>query len=250
MSVLRSLVLAGAIVAAAVFAGSGSAKAGQALQSVTCSGGSISPGHYDSIDVTGFCDVPSGIVSVRHDLTIEPDAGLNAIEAGTLLVYGNLNVDSGGILGLGCSPAVGCPFTTHDAVNGTLNATGPAALIVHSATIGSVSSEGGSVGVNCNFDPNVGAPDYVTFEDNHIARGADISGYTGCWFGFIRNRVENGVTLDDNINADPDAMEVVSNTIFGDLSCFGNSPAPHVGDSGGRPNVVFGRKLGQCAGIP
>jgi len=57
------------------------------------------------------------------------------------------------------------------------------------------------------------------------------------------------VTLDDNINADPDAMEVVSNVIFGDLSCFGNSPPPQVGDSGGRPNVVFGRKLGQCAGL-
>lgn len=250
MRALRALLVAGAIVAAAVFAGSGSASRTRALQNVTCSGGSIAPGRYDSIDVTGFCDVPAGVVTVRRDLTIEAGAGLNAIEAGTLRVLGNLDVDSGAILGLGCSPAIGCPFTTHDAVNGALNATEPAALLVHSATLGSVSSDGGSVGVNCNFDPNLGAPDYVTFEDNHIARGADISGYTGCWFGFIRNRVEGDVTLDDNVNADPDAMEVVTNTIFGNLSCFDNFPTPQVGDSGGLPNVVFGQKLGQCAGLP
>lgn len=44
-------------------------------------------------------------------------------------------------------------------------------------------------------------------------------------------------------------MEIVTNTIKGDLRCSGNSPAPQVGDSGGQPNVVFGKKTGQCVSI-
>jgi hypothetical protein len=44
-------------------------------------------------------------------------------------------------------------------------------------------------------------------------------------------------------------MEVVTNTIYGDLECSGNSPAPQIGDSGGSPNIVFGLKLGQCASL-
>ena len=200
MGALRSCLVAGVLVAAAVLAGSGSATTKRVLQSVTCSGGSVAPGHYDSIDVTGFCDVPGGIVWVRHDLTIESGARLNAIEA---------------------------------------QRNARQHLVRRRQR-----------GRQLQLRPEPRAPDYVTFEDNFVAGTVDISGYTGCWFGFIRNRADNGVTLDDNVNADPDAMEVVSNIIFGDLSCFGNSPTPQVGDSGGTRNVVFGHKLGQCAGLP
>jgi len=122
-------------------------------------------------------------------------------------------------------------------------------LIVHSTIFGSVSSIGGSAGVNCDPDPRAGGPDYSTFEDNQIMGSATVSGYTGCWFGFIRNFVGGSVTLTDNTLADPDAMEVVTNTILGNLACDGNSPAPQIGDSGGEPNNVRGQKLGQCAGL-
>jgi hypothetical protein len=57
------------------------------------------------------------------------------------------------------------------------------------------------------------------------------------------------VILTNNILADPDAMEIVTNTIAGNLICSGNSPAPQGGDSGGAPNVVRGAKIGQCAHI-
>jgi len=41
----------------------------------------------------------------------------------------------------------------------------------------------------------------------------------------------------------------VTNTIHGSLSCFGNSPAPQVGDSEGDLNHVTGAKKGQCASV-
>ena len=210
-----------------------------------CTGGSIAPGFYDSITVTGICDVPGGLVRVRHDLTIAPFAGLNAITAATVIVQGNLDVGHGGILGLGCSPAAGCSFTTHDIVNGALNASQPASLIIHSAWLGGVSSVGSGVGVNCNLDPIIQSPDYITFEDSYVLGDVDISGYTSCWFGFIRTHVSGSVTLTNNVLADPDAMEIVTNVIVGNLACSGNSPAPHYRDSGGVPNVVFGARLGQ-----
>jgi hypothetical protein len=41
----------------------------------------------------------------------------------------------------------------------------------------------------------------------------------------------------------------VTNKIGGDLVCHRNDPAPQVGDSGGSPNVVGGRKVDQCEGL-
>ena len=74
-----------------------------------------------------------------------------------------------------------------------------------------------------------------------------IDGYSGFWLGFIRNTVHGSVNLSNNTLADPDANEFVTNTIRGNLVCHNNMPAPHVGDSGGSPNDVSGRKVDQCA---
>ena len=46
---------------------------------------------------------------------------------------------------------------------------------------------------------------------------------------------------------DPDAMEVMSNAVGRNLSCFANLPAVQFGDGGGAPNVVGGFGLGECA---
>ena len=49
---------------------------------------------------------------------------------------------------------------------------------------------------------------------------------------------------------DTDANEVMTNTIAGDLSCRGNSPAAQVNPlDGGQPNVVGGKAKGECAGL-
>ncbi|TMC79398.1 MAG: hypothetical protein E6J08_11780, partial [Chloroflexi bacterium] len=55
----------------------------------TCSNGSVAPGHYDSLTITGFCNVDSGNVTVNHNLTIAPGGGLNAAFSGSDLTVGH-----------------------------------------------------------------------------------------------------------------------------------------------------------------
>jgi hypothetical protein len=64
-----------------------------------------------------------------------------------------------------------------------------------------------------------------------------------------RPRVQNNVILTNNTIADADAMEVTDNRVEGNLICFDNAPAVHMGDSGGRSNTVTGLQLGQCPGL-
>jgi len=72
----------------------------------------------------------------------------------------------------------------------------------------------------------------------------------GLWIGSgATNTVSGTVTMRDNTLVDPDGNEYVTNTIHGSLSCWGNSPAPQIGDSEGSPNDVTGRKAGQCTGV-
>lgn len=164
-------------------------------------------------------------------------------------MFGNVLVGERGVLGLGCSPAADCSFTTHDRIYKSLIATNAASVIVHSATIGNVSVQGGEGLPGCELNPMIQSPDYLTFEDTNISGNASITGYASCWLGFIRNSVGGSVSLTGNTLDDPDAMEVVSNFIVGNLACFGNVPAPQVGDSFGGPNTVRGAKLGQCSGL-
>jgi hypothetical protein len=119
-----------------------------------------------------------------------------------------------------------------------LYANAPASVQVHLAHIwGGVRMYGGN-----GF--------FSTIEDNTIRGGAvTINGYSGFWFGFIRNDVRGNVRLNNLQMKDPDANEVVTNRIVGNLICHGDSPAPQVGDSQGKPNVVTGLKLDQCAGL-
>ena len=54
------------------------------------------------------------------------------------------------------------------------------------------------------------------------------------------------MTVSNNTMGDTDAMEILTNTVYGNLACVENSPAVHVGDSKGCPNIVTGHTLGQC----
>jgi hypothetical protein len=225
-------------------------------QNVTCSGGVIAPGDYGVLKVTGSCLIPGGTVVVHNRLFIGSNAALDAAtQAPTLIVRGNVFVGHNGIFLLGCSEAFSppCPsgVTTSDVIDGNVVAIGALALIFHSNSIyGNLTQIGGGGGVNCNPNDTLqGSPVYSTYEDNWIGGRALVNRYQSCWFGFIRNHVHGSVTLKNNTLADPDAMEVVTNTIQGNLRCSGNSPAPQVGDSQGQPNVVFGKKTGQCAAI-
>lgn len=70
-----------------------------------------------------------------------------------------------------------------------------------------------------------------------------------CWFGLIRSQIGGSVRIAHNRMGDPDAMEIVTNTIAGNLACFDNVPHAQVGDSGGAPNVVGGQKRGECRSL-
>ena len=127
-------------------------------------------------------------------------------------------------------------------ISGGVHATHPASVQIHFTTInGGIDILGGSgpFGITWN-----------AIEDNRINGSVSVYGYDGFWFGFIRNTVVGGlVRLNNNVLADPDGNEYVTNTIYGSLFCRGNVPAPQVGDSGGSPNLVTGGKMGQCANL-
>ena len=104
---------------------------------------------------------------------------------------------------------------------------------------------GGGGGVNCN--PSLmGGPAYTTNEDSRFGGNVTITGLRSCWMGMFRNHIAGTVRIKFNTFADPDADEIQTNTIAGDLICRGNTPPPQQGDSAGLLNTVAGMKIGQC----
>ena len=253
----------------------------------TCSGGtpaspvSIAPGVYSRLQIAGVCAVNAGSVTVTGNLTVLPGASLVAYYGGVgevpispnLTVGGNLDVQSGGLLVLGCEPlqytCVNDPafplnqpgtYSTLDTIGGNLTADNAAAVVVHHSVIGgNVSLSGGGSGVNSctEFMPLLGAPPYGDFEDDYIGGNLSIKNWLSCWLGVFRNTVANNADLTGNITTvlqfpggPPDGNEIGSNTILGNFSCSGNSPSPQIGDSGAGPTTVVGNASGQCVVQP
>jgi hypothetical protein len=223
-----------------------------------CRGGPIPPGNYSSLDISGFCLLAAGNVTVTHDVTVLSGGALLAVFAGSnLTVGGNVMVKSGGAMALGCEPfAFTCfndqpPGTqaTADSIGGNLIAENALLVLAHHNKIGgNVEEHGGGGGLNCDPLP-FGPPAYSTYEDNMIGGNASVSGLRTCWVGFFRNQVAGNVNWHNNQTLDPDGNEIASNTIQGNLNCSNNTPAPQLGDSitvGNGPNTVFGRNTGQC----
>lgn len=128
---------------------------------------------------------------------------------------------------------------------GGVHATNAASVQIHFTAIsGGVDIHGGSGPFGPPFDVT-----FTTIEDSQINGPVVIEGYNGFWMGFIRNNVAGTVTLRNNVLADPDGNEYVTNIINGDLICSGNSPAPQAGDSEGELNIVTGAKKGQCKAV-
>src|SRR4249919_1558573 len=160
---------------------------------------------------------------------------------GPVRIHGGLRIGSGATFVLGSEQS---GWTT-GTINGGVYANHPASVQIHFARInGGIKIKGGSGPFGPPFDVTWNA-----IEDNVIHGGATIVDYDGFWFGFIRNDVKGTVTMRKNVLEDPDGNEYVTNMINGNLKCFGNSPAPQVGDSQGDQNVVTGQRKGQCAGL-
>jgi len=241
----------------------------------TCGGTGGSPatlagGTYSSVAVTGACAVNGGQVVVTGNVTVNAGAALVAAFAindiagsGTsgLTVDGNIDVDAGGTLLLGCEAAhfacVDDPDQAHPTLNsasavaGSVVATSPLGVLIHDSTIGADATQsGGGGGVNCTptgIFTVFGSPVYSDYEDNTIGGNLRITGLGSCWLGAIRNHIAGSATFDNNTLSDPDANENLTNQIAGNLLCNGNSPAVQYGDSSGSSNVVAGYATGQCA---
>ena len=195
------------------------ASAGAAPKTTTCNGG-LAPGTYHRVVV--------------------PEGG-TCLSDGPVTIRGGLFVSPGATFVLGSQENPGHTGT----ISGGVRATNPASVQIHFTTInGGIDIRGGSGPFGGPFDITWNA-----IEDNRINGGATIDGYDGFWMGFIRNTVNGTVNLNNNVLADPDGNEYVTNRIHGNLNCSGNSPAPQVGDSEGSPNQVTGRKTGQCAAV-
>ncbi len=241
-----------------------------AASEYTCNGGAIPAGTYTRLIVAGDCTIPSGTVVVHGGVTVLPGKALNAsgmagpndttLAGGNMKVWGGISVGKDGILLLGCSPSMTCvPKDSLSEVHGGIRANQALAVILHGNTIwGRVSIVGGGGGLSCAPNaalsaavgiPVAAVPAYSTLENNTVYGGVTVSGLQSCWFGAIRNTVRGTVSVTNNKMADPDANEVVTNTIRGSLLCSGNDPKPQVGDSAGTMNKVTGSQLGQCAVI-
>jgi len=175
-----------------------------------------------------------------YQRVVVPTGGV-CLSDGPVTIRGGLNIMAGGTFVLGNEETPG----DNGSINGGVHAVNPASVQIHFMTInGGIDVRGGS--------GPFGGPFEITWnaiEDNHINGGATVDGYTGFWFGFIRNHVNGSVNLNNNVLADPDGNEYVTNVIHGSLNCSGNSPAAQVGDSEGLPNQVTGQRTGQCAAV-
>lgn len=264
MKSLRALLLA-LFTAAALFltAGAAGAHAPNHHNNV-CSSGNVASGSYRNLTIKGTCAIPDGaVVTVTGHVFLSSGATLNAMTASTVQIKGSVFVAQGATLSLGCSFAltqppfpggpVFCTGVSHDAVGGSIIATAPKTLKVDGITVGrDLISVGGGVAVTgANASTCESHPGALNFpiKDNTINGNVLISGWQGCWMGFIRNVQHGNTAIIANRTGDADSTEIVTNTISGNLLCWANTPAPQLGDSHGTPNTVAGHKVGQCAAL-
>jgi hypothetical protein len=214
-------------------------------------------GSYGNLVITGNRYVAADTtLTVNGNLTIAPGACLDAFTLGTVTVGGNVFVQQGAILALGCTPgSLGPPLnqppcngqTTNDVVRGSIVASHALTMYLDGDSIhGSVMSVGGGPGLT--LDPYVNFP----IKDNVIGGNVIVTGWSGAWFGLLRNTIggsavvgfDRGLAIGDFGNYD--STEIGQNTVHGSLLCLGNTPTANFGDSGAAPNVVYGLALGEC----
>jgi hypothetical protein len=238
-----------AMAAAAGVQGAAAATASPAARATVCSG-ALAPGTYHGLIVKRACIISRGPVLVSGDVVLKPGSVFNAVSTAVLTVRGNILVGRGALVGLGCSPEVGCKTLTPDRFHGNIVARQPLDVIVQSGTIfGHVFVTGGGGGRNCKTNPLLKSPNFSTIEDTTVRGTVTFAGMRSCWFGMIRDHIHGNVIIRGNKWADPDANEVVTNVFFGSVFCRNNVPEPQVGDSKGKPNVIFGSKRG-CPQLP
>jgi hypothetical protein len=187
---------------------------------------------------TTMCD---GVLAPGTYQKVVVPAGAACFSDGPVTIRSGLFIGPGATFVLGSEDKPG----NNGTISSGVHATNAASVQIHFVTVnGGVDIRGGSGPSGGPFGIT-----WNTIEDSRINGGVTMSGYNGFWLGFIRNNVNGSVNLNNNVLADEDGNEYVTNTIHGSLNCTGNSPAPQTGDSGGSPNQVTGPKTGQCTNV-
>jgi hypothetical protein len=289
---VRRSLYAGAALAAV--SGATLASAGSGLASspkpFVCSGTAKNPGVLtgkisSNVVVKGVCAVNQGSATVKGSLTVSSGAALLAVfghndktgkGVSNLTVNGNVLVGKGATAVLGCEAAhspcaddTGKPPKLNNQVKigGNLVSTGALGTIIHVTKIqGNVSQTGGGGGVTCSKMPGIFAlfksPQFSDYEDNSIGGTVVISNLRSCWLGVLRNKIGGSLGVKYNRMADPDAIEIGTNTIAHNLGCVGNtnavpasvavwdtvdtSPSGALYPRAFVPNKVKGLRGGQC----
>ncbi len=252
-------------------------------QPAVCSGTAAAPGvlsgsYPHGVHIRGLCEVNAGRALVRGNLTVLPGGSLLAEYAlndrthtggSSLQVSGSLFVEKGATAILGCEPEhftcaddpgghSNLTLTSTDRIGASLRGNQALGVIAHHDRVGgSIIQSGGGGGATCEgggIFVTLGFPDYSDYEDSTVRGGLSISGLDSCWLGIARMAVGANASIVDNTLDDPDAIEILSNTITGSLTCAGNSQVWDSNDQSAgsyprypRPNTVRGARLGQCA---
>jgi hypothetical protein len=271
------VVLVGAVCAGASSSSKSTSRHSATVNSATvCSGtahrpGTLSGSYPGGAVIRGTCRVDAGPAAVSRNLTLDPGAVLLAdygINRRThhpdsrLSVDGDVTVGSGATLILGCggsdSPCADRRRVKSPArIGGSLIAHGALGVVIHEATIGGrVEQTGGGGGFSCGFQgvfARIKSPVYSDYEDSTVSGSLTIANLTSCWLGLARLHVMGSVTVRHDRLSDPDAIEIVSNTIDGNLACSQNiqvwdstEQSPRTFPRRREANTVRGVRSGQC----
>ena len=272
------LSVSGMALAVMTMSASPAAAAGPHVCAGTAAAPGVLTGRYSSnVVVQGACAVNAGAAIVSGNLTVRPGAALVAVfalndQTGTgsssLTVRGNLEIQNGATMFLGCDPqSFPCIDDPHREsptlasaahVSGNLIEQQPLGVVVHNTTIdGNVVESGGGGGLTC--EPSgvfalFGSPVYSDYEDSTVRGNLSVSGLASCWLGVARVHVSGNLSMINDQLADPDAIEIISNRISGNLICQQNSQvwdSAEATESGlfprtPKPNIVLGHRVGQC----
>lgn len=266
--VSATIAAAGTLLGMLALAPATTAVAAPTWRTHVCHGTNRHPGELTGLNldviVRGICLVRNGPVAVSRNIIITRHSSLIAVFARhhtRMSVAGSIFVHKGGTLVLGCNPhSFPClddphpkrpTLTSADRVGGSIVGTAALGIVVHNDWIGhNVKQTGGGGGVVCRPKGpfvHVHSPVYSAYEDNWIGGSVWVKHVHSCWLGVIRNSIGHSANISHNKMKDPDAMEIVTNRVEGNLICFRNSPKVQFGDSRGIPNRVGRHAVLECS---
>jgi hypothetical protein len=230
--------------------------------------------HAGDVLIQGVCAVPAGPAAVHGTLTLAANSALVAAfgaNGSRLTVGGNIRIEGGATMLLGCNPqGFACiddpnpanpTLSSAPEVGGSIIASAPLGVVVHNSIIhGNVTETGGGGGLTCNplgIFAKFMNPVFSAYDDSTVGGGVTIRDLHSCYLGVARVSVGLSLRILHNHLADPDAIEILSNHVAGDLACFDNTPhlwnsseasfgQPGLFPRTPHPNTVAGARLGQC----